>query len=118
MHPTSPVWEINGHAVSDLSPLSGLTSLRRLMASSGAIADVSPLAKLTRLMELRIAANRISDVTPLANLTALRTLDVGKNAIADISALAGLTSLTYPGHLLQRHLRHFGHQRDDRLEDG
>ena len=89
--------EINGHAVSDLSPLSGLTSLRRLMASSGAIADVSPLAKLTRLMELRIAANRISDVTPLANLTALRTLDVGKNAIADISALAGLTSLTYLG---------------------
>ena len=89
--------EINGHAVSDLSPLAGLTSLRRLMASSGAIADVSPLANLTRLMELRIAANRISDVTPLGGLTALRTLDVGKNAIADVSALAGLTSLTYLG---------------------
>ena len=97
-HATSLVYlRITNHEVLDLSPLSGLASLRRLDAGIGAIADVSPLANLTGLTKLVIPDNNISDVTPLAGLTSLRYLDVGQNAVSDISALAGLTSLTFLG---------------------
>ena len=79
-HATSLVYlAINNNDVSDLSPLSGLTSLRRLEAGIGAIADVSSLADLTGLTKLVLPANNISDVTPLAGLTSLRYLDIGQN---------------------------------------
>ena len=81
-------------AISDISPLAGLTALTELRLRHNEISDVSPLAGLTALTELWLDFNEISDVSPLADMTALTGLRLGVNAVANIAPLAGLTSLT------------------------
>ncbi len=80
-------------AISDLTPLRGLTNIKKLYLLRNNIADLSPLASLTKLEILRLRQNNISDITPLKNLINLRDLDLGQNHISDISSLAGLTNL-------------------------
>ena len=82
-------------AITDLSPLAGLTSLTRLSLTYNAIRDVSPLAGLTSLTDLTLFVNEIVDISPLAGLTSLTYLSLDTNEIADVSPLAGLTSLTF-----------------------
>jgi len=76
----------------------GLSNLPSLRLDSNWISDISPLTELTSLAELYLAYNRISDISPLAGLTNLKTLEMGRwhggNQISDISPLEGLTSLT------------------------
>ncbi len=88
--------EIVGSRLKDLTPLSGLTSLKRLsLFGSYTIADIEPIATLTGLTHLDLGAAAVSDITPLAKLTGLQSLDLNGNLISDISAVAGLTELTY-----------------------
>ncbi len=86
---------INSNSVSDLSPLSGLTSLRRLSLRSNTITDISPVAGLTNLTSLVLDGNSITNISALAGLTNLTLLYLGGNTITDISALAGLTNLEW-----------------------
>ena len=83
----------NRNSISDLSPLSGLTSLKTLRLSSNSISDVSDLSGLTSLKTLRLSSNSISDVSDLSGLTSLKTLYLSYNSISDVSDLSGLTSL-------------------------
>ena len=110
---------VNRNAISDFSPLKGLTqlqlldldsivifdaarvsillelpSLRHLYLSSTSISDVSTLAELTQLIGLTLGNNPISDVSPLAGLTQLRRLDLSNTRITDVSALTELVHLT------------------------
>ena len=85
--------DLPANAVSDVAPLSGLTSLRTLDLTANAVTDVTPLAGLTSLVSLGLGFNTISDVTPLAGLLSLTTLELRGNWISDISPLADLTSL-------------------------
>jgi internalin A len=84
---------INGNSISDISPLSGLTSLTRLGLSGNSISDISVLSGLTSLTVLGLQSNSITDISVLSGLTSLIFLNVGFNSISDISALTGLTSL-------------------------
>ena len=84
---------VNSNDISNLSPLSGLTNLRRLFLEANSIADVSPLADLTNLTTLYLYANSIADVSPLSGLTRLEIMSLGTNSIADVSPLSGLTNL-------------------------
>ena len=84
----------NNNAVSNLSPLSGLTNLIRLDLEMNAISNISVLTNLTNLVYLDLSSNSISDISPLKNLKKLEYLDLGGNFISDISVLAGLTNLT------------------------
>ena len=84
---------VNSNAVSDVSPLAGLTQLKTLWLSSNGITDVSPLAELMQLTVLYLEDNRITDVSPLAGLTQLAVLNLSNNGITDVSPLAGLTQL-------------------------
>ena len=110
-------WEaVNSNAVSDVSPLFGLTQLKSLDLSLNPLSDVSfffteltnlsflkldnnnidditPLANLTQLAGLVFSNNGIDDITPLANLTQLITLDLSNNSISDITPLTNLTQL-------------------------
>jgi hypothetical protein len=79
--------------ISDISPLAGLTNLRKLYLSQNQITDISSLAGLTNLEHLELANNQISDLTPLAGFTNLTELYLQSNQISDISPLAGLTNL-------------------------
>ena len=101
----------------DLSPLGGLTNLKKLNISENSILDLSGLRGLTNLTELDISSttrplnilplrgltnlkkltlndNKISDVSSLAGLKNLTELDLGRNEISDVSPLAGLRNLT------------------------
>ena len=84
--------------VSDLAPLSGLTSLRELWlydnGGTGRISDVGPLAGLNSLETLLLTGNRITDLAPLSGLRSLTRLGVGNNPVTDLTPLSGLTSLT------------------------
>ena len=84
----------NNNAVSNLSPLSGLTNLIRLDLEMNAISNISVLTNLTNLVYLDLSSNSISDISPLKNLKKLEYLDLWGNSISDISVLAGLTNLT------------------------
>ena len=82
------------NAISDLSPLTGLTNLTRLSLGGNPISDISPLAGLTNLTELWLWENNISDISPLASLIKLKRLDIPQNSISNISMVAGLINLT------------------------
>ena len=85
---------LSNNNISDISALAGLTQLTRLYLDKNAISDVSALAGLTQLTYLHLYNNSISDVSPLAGLTQLTDLYLGDNSLSDVSALAGLTQLT------------------------
>ena len=84
---------VSSNAISDVSPLSGLTQLRELYLDTNSISDVLPLSGLTQLTELYLSDNNISDVLPLSGLTQLTELDLSKNNISDVSPLSRLTQL-------------------------
>ena len=81
--------------ISDVASLAGVINLERLDLPRNEIVDISPLSGLTGLRELYLHANRISDVSPLAGLINLKWLDLRVNQIADISSLDGLAARTY-----------------------
>ena len=76
--------------ISDISPLSGLTTLAFLALSHNQISDIRPLAGLTGLGGLKLANNQIVDISPLAGLINLNSLNIANNRITDFSPLAGL----------------------------
>ena len=85
---------INSNSVSDLSPLSDLTSLTHLWLEGNAITDLSPVADLVNLVVLHLGINTITDISPVAGLVNLTKLVFWYNNVTDISPLAGLTNLT------------------------
>jgi internalin A len=68
--------DLEGAAVTDLSPLAGLTALRRLGIFETQVTDLSPLAGLTALRRLGIFETPVTDLSPLAGLTNLWKLQV------------------------------------------
>ena len=78
---------VNSNAISDLSPLVGLTNLTRLDLEGNNISDISPLAGLTNLVVLELGNNYISDITAVAGLTNLFFLALWDNNISDILPL-------------------------------
>jgi internalin A len=67
--------------------------LTTLHLRRNSISDISALSGLTSLTHLSLDENAISDITAVRGLTNLRSLGLALNSIADISALSGLTSL-------------------------
>ena len=104
---------LDGSTVSDLTPLSGATQLRKFSAPNSPINDLSPLQGLTDLTRLEVtsAVDSLAPVSsltkltflsvggsstsfgPLSSLTALQTLWTGSPGPVDISALGSLTTL-------------------------
>ncbi len=79
--------------ISDLSPLSGLTNLKKIDLSSNQISNITPLSGLINLERLVLQINQISDISALSSLTNLTYFDILDNQISNISALSGLTNL-------------------------
>ena len=78
----------------DLWVLEHCVNIKVLTMHHRAITDISPLAGLTRLESLDISFNLITDISPLAGLTRLKSLDIYSNRITDISPLKNLPNLT------------------------
>ena len=88
-------WNGEGNQVSDLSPIAGLTELRRLILNHNLISDLSPLAGLTNLEFLSLEFNEVSDLSPLEGLINLEHIDINVNEVSDLSPLARLVNLRY-----------------------
>ena len=71
----------NTNAVSDLSPLSGLTALTYLDLAGNSVVDVAPLAGLTGLRWLNLEVNFISDFSSLRRGLKLRHVFIAYNPI-------------------------------------
>jgi hypothetical protein len=81
--------------ITDLDPISGLTSLTLLVIAGSSISDVSPLVGLTNLVTLGLEYNAIVNIGPLASLVNVATLTLTGNQIADISALSSMADMYY-----------------------
>ena len=81
--------------VSDVSPISRLTSLQYLSLDRTQISDLASLAHLTTLQHLSLDITQISDLTPLARLTLLQHLSLDGTPVTDVTPLAGLTLLQH-----------------------
>ncbi|MCW2284841.1 internalin A [Rhodoblastus acidophilus] len=79
--------------VVDLAPLAGLTALRSLDCSSTQVANLAPLTGLTTLQSLRCWDTKVADLTPLAGLIALQYLKCWGTHVADLAPLARLKAL-------------------------
>jgi internalin A len=88
------------YGVSDLKPLSGLTTLEKVFLSYANVSDASPLASLTNLNELSLSWTKVSDISTLKPLTNLKTLYVRHTGIsyADFSVLGDNTNLVIINH--------------------
>ena len=83
----------NSNSVSDLSPVTGLTQLRRLHLPNNSITDISPVVSLTNLTWLNLWGNSVPDLAPVEGLTKLTDLWLGDNNISDLSPLVANTGL-------------------------
>jgi Leucine-rich repeat (LRR) protein len=102
----------------DLSPLTGMKSLRSLQIHKGRMEDLSgievftqleeldfilpgffrdlePLRHLTKLKRLHIQSEDLTDITALRDLTAFEYLEISCTGINDLSALRGMVNLKY-----------------------
>ncbi len=87
---------VEGKSIKDLSPISGLKQLQKLILGSDGISDISALSGLTGLKELDLSANKkITDISALSGLTKLQKLGLASNSITDLSAIENLTDLKY-----------------------
>jgi|GEM_PF-6458595 len=60
----------------DLTPIAGLTNLKRLALVETPIRDITPLSGMTEMQALYLTGTYVSDLTPLKNMKKLRELDI------------------------------------------
>jgi len=87
--------ELREAGITDLSPLKGLSNLKRLSLGENQITDIKPIEGLTQLEDLWLDSNKIQDLTPLAGMTKLQRLMLHINQISDLKPLVGLTEINY-----------------------
>lgn len=86
-------FDLSGSDLSDLMPLSGLTSLQTLDIEGTQVSDLGPLSGLTSLQTLVCTATQVSDLGPLSGLASLHTLLCGDTEVSELRPLSGLTNL-------------------------
>lgn len=79
--------------ITDLSPLSGLTSLEKLNVGYTDIKDLGPLSNLTNLSYLNLQNTEVTDLSPVAKLPNLETLVFGQTGSQQLTTLPELTNL-------------------------
>lgn len=83
----------NNEMLSDLSPLSKLTTLQEINLSSTQVSDLSPLIDLEYLKHLNISSTQIKDLKQLSRLSNLEYLDISHTKVDDLSQLSKLVYL-------------------------
>jgi hypothetical protein len=89
------LWVDQTHAITDVSPLASLTTLKSLNLMASQITDISSLAPLTNLTYLTVSENNIVDVSVIANFTKLEKLDLSFLDVSDLSPLRNMTKLRF-----------------------
>jgi internalin A len=84
---------LRGKQISNLEPLSSLTSLTNLDLAKNQIYNIEPLASLVNLITLDLGDNQINNLEPLTNLVNLTNLILNNNQIISLEPLSGLSNL-------------------------
>jgi Leucine-rich repeat (LRR) protein len=79
--------------LTELEPLSKLSSLTRVNISGTAISDLMPLRNLNQLEELDISGTQVKSLEPLRYSNHLRSLKLKNTAVPTLEVLSGLTTL-------------------------
>jgi Leucine-rich repeat (LRR) protein len=86
--------EITGNAeLTDLDPLSKLSSLVRVNLSGSAVSDLMPLRNLNQLEELDISGTQVKVLEPLRYASHLRILKLKNTPVTTLEVLTGLTAI-------------------------
>jgi len=86
--------DISGNkALTELEPLSKLSSLRKVDISDCPIVDLMPLRNLNQLEDLTISGSQVSLLEPLRYSNHLRVLKMKKTPVSDLRVLSDLTGL-------------------------
>ena len=80
--------------ITDLSPLSGLTSLEIVDLNHNPVESVAPLYGLDSLRQLSVFDSRVSDLSALSACPLLEGIDAGRTRVTSLSAFAGIRGLT------------------------
>lgn len=79
--------------VSDLTPLTSMTSLSSIWLDNTQVSDLTPLSSMTLLNTLMLDSTQVSDLTPLAAFTSMDTLWLQKTMVSDLTPLSGMTKM-------------------------
>lgn len=71
-----------------------LTNLRHLYLGRGALSDLTPIKGLTQIEGLRVSMNQVADLSPLAGMVNMDRLDLGRTQVRDLSPLKGMKKMT------------------------
>ena len=86
--------DLRGTRVADLSPLSNLVNLKRLLLSGASgVRDGAPLKRLVALEHLDLTSTGLEDVKWAKRLVRLETLLLGETNVKDLRALKRLEAL-------------------------
>ena len=83
------------NAIKDITPLTGLKSLRVLYLDRNSISDISALKDLSSLEELLLYKNNIENIDALKDVPNISSVDISDTAVTDISALKDAKYLYY-----------------------
>ena len=91
----SHLWQITARngSISDLSPLASY-ALNELNIGGNTISDLTPLTQMSSLASLDADNNEIVDLSPVRNIAGLSSLNVSFNQVTDLSALTS-TNVRY-----------------------
>ena len=89
------VLSLKNTQVSDIEPLSRLTSLKYLLLNGTQVSDIGALSHFTSLEMLDLENTQVSDIGPLSHLTSLEYLSLNGTQVLDIGPLSHLTSLHF-----------------------
>jgi Leucine-rich repeat (LRR) protein len=77
----------------DSAPLAALVNLTSLVLNSSRVSDVTPVSRMPQLDRLIIESTLIRNLSPLGSLRKLKILDVRGSKVTDFSAITGNSEL-------------------------
>ncbi|WP_166802237.1 leucine-rich repeat domain-containing protein [Microvirga pakistanensis] len=87
------VINLEGTAVTDLTPVQGLTRLQGLLLDGAKVTNLTPLQDLADLKLISLNDTLVTDLTPLRKLTGLTNLSLDRTRVTDFIPLQGMTGL-------------------------
>jgi Leucine-rich repeat (LRR) protein len=84
---------LRGTAITDCSPLRTLKALEILDLSQTGISSIDGIADLKKITNLDISDTHVHDITPISNFELIRELDCKHTPITDLQPLANLAGL-------------------------
>jgi Leucine-rich repeat (LRR) protein len=81
--------------IKDLNPIAEFHEIRHLEFTNTAVSDLTPIENIKTLKTLKFFKNPIKDLNPIKSMTELTSLDFENTGVSDLEPLKELKSLEY-----------------------